>query len=278
MWHWMTPRPAPGPGLESKPERETRSPMPPPVPVAFGSSVIGEQHQRTDLPCQDAHAFAALHPSTLIVAVADGLGSASESAHGATIAARVAVDVIAQGIREKIDADLTELAEAGIYAARQQLELEAEHLPCQLRDLATTLIVAVAVEQTLAVAQIGDGAVVAEQSSGPALILAPTDSEYVNEVDPLTMDNWQDRIRVSPLWPECLAFAAFTDGCQRAALKRDQQNWQAFPGFFRPLFAYARTVQTAAEGQQELDELLLSEKVCDNCDDDKTLVIGVLDG
>jgi hypothetical protein len=246
------------------------------LPNGFGSSVVGALHERDGLPCQDAYAMIRVEPDTLVVAVADGLGSARHSAHGSGTAARIAAESVAAGLRSGINADPSELAEAGIVSARLQLEQEAEALGCELRDLGTTRLVAIAVQQMLVAAQIGDGAVVANQPQGAGLVMPPTENEYTNEVDPLTMNDWHGQIRVSALWPECNAFAVFTDGCQRAALQRANGDWRAFPGFFRPLFSFARTVAAPEDGEIALRELLESDKVCANCDDDKTLVIGVL--
>src|SRR6185436_9273324 len=52
----------------------------------LGASVTGTSHLKSGLPCQDAHACRAL-PGGVILAVADGAGSAERSAEGARCAA-----------------------------------------------------------------------------------------------------------------------------------------------------------------------------------------------
>jgi len=75
---------------------------------------------------------------------------------------------------------------------------------------------------------------------------------------------------------KCLAL--FTDGCQRAALARHGDRYVPYDGFFDPVFAYARELTDLREAEQELRALLASEKLCRNCEDDKTLVVAVLGG
>ena len=54
----------------------------------LGESVIGTSHRTRNVPCQDATWFRAFGPSSawLVVAVADGAGSAAHSQVGAALA------------------------------------------------------------------------------------------------------------------------------------------------------------------------------------------------
>jgi hypothetical protein len=67
----------------------------------------------------------------------------------------------------------------------------------------------------------------------------------------------------------------FTDGCQRAAFRKVEDAVVPFDKFFNPIFEYANTVSDLTEGANEIAELLASAKLCENSDDDKTLVVGV---
>ncbi|HEY3342098.1 MAG TPA: protein phosphatase 2C domain-containing protein, partial [Anaerolineae bacterium] len=57
-----------------------------------GASVMGTSHQEMGTPCQDAHAYRVASTGELIVAIADGAGSASRSAEGAALVVQFAVD------------------------------------------------------------------------------------------------------------------------------------------------------------------------------------------
>lgn len=232
------------------------------------------------IPCQDAWAYALFESGLVVVAVADGLGSASRSDLGARTATDAAVQ--AAGARGSGGSDepgaLGDIARAAVRAAREALEDRAGREACELRDLACTLIVALLSGDRVAVAHVGDGAVVARCDGALRLASAPAPSEYANEVVPLTTDAWRESIRTQESVSDVRCVAVLTDGCQRAALARRDGDLVPFAGFFDPVFAFAQSLATLEEGEEELRALLASEKVCRNSEDDKTLVIAVLGG
>jgi hypothetical protein len=244
-------------------------------PFAFGGSFVGTLHERIGLPCQDACCELRIDPDQLVISVADGLGSAERADEGAVLAANSACKAVTEALAES--AEIGAAAEAGVRAAREALERQAEGKDCELRNFATTLIVAVAQGDSLQVAQIGDGAVVAALEDELDLVSGPGDSEYVNEVTPLTSDYWESALQISELRSGVRCFAVFTDGCQRAALKRERSGFVAFPGFFTPVFEFALGLAEPDSGSIAIEQLLKSAKFRDNCEDDSTLVIGVLE-
>ena len=110
-----------------------------------------------------------------------------------------------------------------------------------------------------------------------SLISSPGESEYTNEVVPLTSKEWQDSLRIASGESPIRGIAVFTDGCQRAAFRKEEDALVPFEGFFTPVFNYARKVTDAATGASEIAELLASAKLCEHSDDDKTLVVGVVE-
>jgi hypothetical protein len=137
------------------------------------------------------------------------------------------------------------------------------------------IVVAVRASQ-ISVAHIGDGAVVAESSEGLQILSAPGESEYANEVVPLTSREWRDCLRVVPNVDGVRCLAVFTDGCQRAALRKSLEGMEPFRRFFDPIFSYASELENPNDGQEEIRSLLSSRKICENSEDDKTLVLAVL--
>src|SRR5438309_1952240 len=124
------------------------------------------------------------------------------------------------------------------------------------------------------------GAVVAEIGEDLALVSGPDHGEYVNEVVPLTASTWLEGLRVSSCVGSASAVAVFTDGCERAALRREPgPSGELIPhrGFFLPLFAYGRSVMREAAEESELSRMLASAKMAESSDDDKTLVLAILD-
>jgi hypothetical protein len=244
----------------------------------FGTSVIGPLHTKQGLPCQDACAFDSLHSGFSVIAVADGLGSASKSDIGAQTAVSSAVRA---ALREfdnpEIDIGRQErTVREAVEAARRALEEKACEMGCALRDLACTLIVTTMTRDCISVAHIGDGAVVAETVDGLKLISVPGESEYANEVVPLTSKSWGDSLRVIPLVENIRCLAVFTDGCQRACLRKTPNGLEPYLGFFGPVFSYAQGCLDLQDAEEDIRSLLLSQKVCSNSEDDKTLVLGVI--
>jgi len=245
----------------------------------FGSSVIGPMHLQGAIPCQDACAYAATAEDAIIIAVADGLGSAAKSDAGASQAVASAFRFCMSALGSDADEErkLEEVVRGAAAYAREELERLALEESCNLRDLACTLIVAIATGRQFAVAHIGDGAVVGEIDGCLSLISSPGDSEYTNEVVPLTSKEWHNSLRIASGESSIRGIAVFTDGCQRAAFRKEEDALVPFERFFTPVFNYAREVSDAEVGADEIAELLASAKLCEHSDDDKTFVVGVIE-
>lgn len=252
---------------------------PPPAPLStsarartrtiIGASSIGAGHARAGLPCQDA--FRVLErDEAFAIAVADGLGSARRSDVGAA----VAVDAAAARALQFVEDPCTAAAEA-LIAARDALELLADIDGCALGDLACTLLVAAGTADRAAVAHIGDGAAVGLRGDEPLILSPPGSSEYLNEVDPLTADDWEERVRWASSAGRVDALALFTDGCHHAAVRRINGSLHAHAGFFVPLFDFVRSCVDGEEGRTALAQLLSGGKMSEHSDDDKTLVLAV---
>ena len=72
--------------------------MKPPSWRVAAASVVGTSHVKSGQPCQDAHEWRVLPSGFLIAAVADGAGSAALAEIGATLAARAAVQALAEAL------------------------------------------------------------------------------------------------------------------------------------------------------------------------------------
>jgi hypothetical protein len=238
--------------------------------VILGASVIGDAHVRSGLPCQDAF-HTLVRDGIVVVAVADGLGSATHSDLGATFASEVAATVAL----EAANGDPSRAALEGVVAAREALEALAKSDDIELTDLACTLIVAVKTDR-VGIAHIGDGAAVGLRGDEAFVLSPPAASEYLNETDPLTAKNWIDNVRPVVCVDGIDALGMFTDGCHHAAVRQSNGHLTAHDGFFGPLFRFARSGVAIDEGERALAELLKGPKMSEHSDDDKTLVLAVL--
>lgn len=248
------------------------------TPLIFGASVIGPLHVEKDIPCQDACAFSVFPCGSGAIAVADGLGSASMSEVGATLAVRATVKCLSELSADSATPRLSleEMVRSAVHSARKALELKSIEQQWALTSLACTMIVVAFEADCLAVAHVGDGGVVGLTQVGLQLLSGPADSEYTNEVVPLTSSDWLESLRIVPTVSGVQCVAVFTDGCHRAALRRLMDRLAPFEGFFAPIFSYARELPCHEEAEREVRALLSSKKMCQNSEDDKTLVVAVL--
>ena len=238
------------------------------------SSVRGASHARLEQPCQDAHAVALLPNGALVAAVADGAGSAAISEVGSALAAETAVAAIATlaALPEAGDADgwRTVLTEA-LRLAQIRLEAEAERREVDVNALATTLLLAVATAEGIAVMQVGDGAIVVGDADGSARALTfPLHGEYANTTVFLTGADALPTAQFG-LHPAATHLALFSDGLQRIAL--DMTTGAPFVPFFLPLFRFVATEAEATAAQTQLTSFLSSARVQERSDDDITLVL-----
>jgi hypothetical protein len=242
------------------------------VRTIVGASARGASHLRSGHPCQDA--FRALeHDGAFAIAVADGLGSAARSDLGSQVATLAAVSRAVLFA----DDDPAEAAFDGIAAARAALSALAGGDMGRLPELACTLMVAAGNADGIGIAHIGDGAVVGRRCDEWFVLSPPGPSEYLNETDPITVRDWDERVRVMCALDGVDGLALFTDGCQHAALRRSPDGLlRAHKGFLRPLFDFARSGVSVPDARTALGDLLAGHKLGEHSDDDKTLVLAVL--
>jgi hypothetical protein len=236
------------------------------MPAIFAASVAGPGHVRAGVGCQDAHGWRQLADGSVVLAVADGAGSARLAADGA----RAAVAGALAGTS----------VPTALSSARGAVESLAGGRSVHPRELACTLLVCLWSHAGTVTGHIGDGACVAWVGEPPQWVLLspPAPSEYTNETRFLTDSDWQRQIRLSHVAGCVEAVVLMTDGCQRAALHRTAQTWEPYPPFLTPILSYIRRVESQSEGTGELKALLTSPKLANHSDDDKTILILRSDG
>jgi hypothetical protein len=259
----------------------------------IGASVTGTTHLRRGQGCDDAHAYRVHGHDLLIIAVADGAGSASRAAIGAMTAVQTAIDAAERILFQQIEPaghnQWLSVLNHILSAARESLvrligerRVAAHDLHGSIRldsggesslgNFATTLLIAIVTVHWIAIAQIGDGAVVIQYSDGSIQSVTPGYcGEYINEtyfltdVEYLALADYKVLPRTG-----IQGIALLTDGLQLMAM-HFPKNTPHQP-FFAPLFKFAASLQASS---QELQRFLASEQVCLRTDDDKTLILAV---
>lgn len=241
----------------------------------IGASVQGTSHQERDIPCQDAHAYRLLPEGVALVAVADGAGSAERSDEGARWAVEHVIASVQAGLAEgspEDDVGWEALLTEAFIQAGQALVQRAEAEDALPRDFATTLTCALVSHDRLAVGQIGDGIVVAKGKDGGLFAaVLPQRGEYANETFFLTTAEALQQLEVQIYTQPIEALAVMTDGLIRLAI--NLANHEPHSPFFQPLMLFAAQAEDEAKAQEQLAELLASERVGERTDDDKTLVL-----
>lgn len=239
-----------------------------------GASVRGTSHIRTETACQDFFRVEQTHTHAgdyLIVTCADGAGSANFSEIGARVACERACEA-SKALLDERPAELLARADLiAVFRAAQQAIVDAAVFHQKpLRDLATTLILAIAGESQTVFAQIGDGASVYVVDGTYHIGCWPQTGEYANVT---TFVSHCD-LEQSLVFHSCGRIdrlAVFTDGLQLLAL--DVAKREAYAPFFHSMFEHLHRVDCAESLQEPLSRFLESKPVNDRTDDDKTLVL-----
>ncbi len=246
----------------------------------IGAAVRGVSHERTGLPCQDAQRYRVLADGTLLVAVADGAGSARHSDQGARKAAARVVRFLEKALSAAVPnaaEDWQRLMQRGFASARKAVLKTAHASEAGLdsaRDYACTLTCAVSAGNWLVVGQVGDGAAVAALPDGGLFTVTRLQrGEYANETHFLVQADALDQLVIDVYDTRVSALAVMSDGLIRLALRMPSQEPHA--PFFQPLLNFVESASDAADAVCQLSAFLASERVNARTDDDKSLVLAV---
>lgn len=247
------------------------------------ATAAGASHLRDDTPNQDAVRHRLVETgrgSVVVVAVADGAGSASRSDEGSGIAVATAVDTVVRGIERKPAAAMrehlaTSLVRDAVKRAKNEVIRYARRQSVEPRELASTLIVAIASDQLLTAAQVGDGAVVAFNIDGglARTLCAAHTGEYANETTFITSRTRPHRIASvgHADGSRYDAVALITDGLQNLALQMPER--QAFMGFWNPMLNDLAHSEEPDAVAGRLHAFISGERVQSRTSDDVTIAI-----
>ena len=230
----------------------------------FGESVVGVAHERVGDECEDHHRIGCTADGKLVVAVADGAGSAECGGLGAATAVEGALAAAAAS-----SMSCRETVRASMVAARAAVERAATG--SRLDRFATTLILLVADSAGFAIGQVGDGFAVAVDPSGLALgFSTPQRGEFANDTAFLTGAAPHEIERVDEWSGPVAGVAVLSDGLQRLALQLPAATPHG--PFFDRIFRLRELADDAIAAQ--LSGFLRSSRVRERTVDDLTLVVG----
>jgi hypothetical protein len=244
-----------------------------------GASVTGTSHAATGAPCQDAHAVLVCDggEETLLVAAADGAGTARLGGAGA----RLAVDVVVERARawlagqpDPSTIDRTVLA-GWVASAREAIDARALEECGSMRDYAATLLLAIVGRDHAVFGQIGDGAMVARAADGGlSCIFQPQRGEFANSTCFVTDEDALERLMVRSVGGSIGELAVFTDGIEPLVLDYGSKAPHG-PFFEKSLQPLRETPERGLSAGLSglLAAYLVSPTVSERADDDLTLVL-----
>jgi hypothetical protein len=212
----------------------------------------------------------------LVLACADGAGSAEFSQEGSRLACLKVVEEAARFVNEGGSVAAMDDGTLPLWfeQAAENIAVQAELEQRKPRDYACTLLVAILDDSGSAFAQLGDGAIVTghvDQAYAP--VFWPQSGEYANTTYFITEPEHLNHIQVELRSAPVEEVALFTDGLQMLALRFDDQS--AHSPFFFPMFQQLRRESPGEVDRlvAPLAEFLNSPPVNARTDDDKTLLL-----
>jgi hypothetical protein len=243
--------------------------------LAFASA-IGTSHVQTGIECQDYSLASVVNDGTLLACVADGAGSAKRSALGARIAcetfAKLATEFVQSG-QSIADIDRAFVCDRWLEHMRQEIVVKAADEGCDLREFATTFLGVVLCESHSLYVQVGDGAIVVNDSNMSeeyAVVFWPQHGEYANTTNFLTDTSAIIEVSFETVPTKAYRIAMFTDGLERLLL--DLKNACAAVKTVEQLMA-PLLADNSVDLSPSLGKWLQGKAVIDRTDDDKSLVL-----
>jgi len=150
---------------------------------------------------------------------------------------------------------------------------DTEPVRSSLRDMSTTLLVAIATRSWVACLQVGDGIILARRGEAIEALTRPAKGAFMNQTDFVTMDDYAERVQYRVLSGQDVdAVALMTDGLEHLAV--DLADNSPRDGFMQNIFAFAASPDhDPAVYSSALATELRSDRVSRLTSDDKTLLV-----
>ena len=272
--------------------------------LEIGTSVIGNSHIASGIPCQDAHYSCAINDNWRIAIVSDGAGSHENSHLGSQFVVKDAVDVFSKLLHgEKWLENITlpspsewrDQAITGLSFMYDNLKNHAKALNVDFKSVSCTIILAIYSKNGILTAHIGDGRAALMTREGlwkSAMI--PFKGEEVGSTVFISSDyTWEEpwhcietRVFSEPIH----AFALLTDGLENYSfycyLKKENHELfydpnEPFTDFFNQNISGIKNMYKNGLSKNEIEEKFSEYLSAGHPDialenDDKTIIIGIM--
>ncbi|MCK5684068.1 protein phosphatase 2C domain-containing protein [bacterium] len=242
----------------------------------INASVVGTSHNSSATPCQDYSLVDTIiddnNKEYLICLVADGAGSAANSAEGSELACVTTMTKIEQTLKASVPLSNNAVVD-WIKTVQSTIHDVAALNNLTERDYACTLLGAVIGSDISIFFQVGDGAIIVSNNNVQGVVFWPDQGAYANMTYFVTGVDALQHLNVSIIDNRIDEISLLSDGLQRLALHFNKKIPHA--PFFDPMLAVLRQQQAGKKKHlnSQLASFLDSPQVNERTDDDKTLVL-----
>jgi len=237
---------------------------------------LGTSHIADNIPCQDYHLADCIDDGAatyLLIAVADGAGSAARSGDGAKKACDAAMLHLKEHAAElAAPANAREVVTEAFSAALRAIIEFGECEAIEIRQLASTLLVAVVASDFTVFGQVGDGAFVCDVDDKLNVPYWP-DQIALNLTDFITSAPLEQILHVQVVPRKIMRLACMTDGL--APLLLDFRTKSPHVPIFERLFSTCQAAPDPSDLDDDLEVFISSAAVNERTDDDKTLILAI---
>lgn len=239
----------------------------------------GTSHLAESKPCQDFclvdFVFAGEEPNCLLIAVADGAGSAAMSEIGSHVACSAGIRHLKSCSDQLHDLTNAEkIIRASFFEARRDVEEEATRQKVESREMATTLLLAVVTPDFAVFGQVGDGVVIYGEP-GELHAAHWAEQEALNLTNFITGEPLDETLVVRLIREPIHRIMCSTDGLTQILL--DYRAKVPHTPIAERLFSTCSSATDPLSLSEDLQKFLDSDVVNERTDDDKTLVIAILE-
>ncbi|MBF0524431.1 MAG: protein phosphatase 2C domain-containing protein [Deltaproteobacteria bacterium] len=237
----------------------------------------GTRHRKTGTECQDYGEVLAVSEEMILGALADGAGRVKYSSHGAALAVKTTLQMLAQADWKPITSEEETRAVflKVLDAVGRAFSSRAGRAGWLVNDMACTLLAFVATPDWLAAMQVGDGAMVVRTAGGEyELLFTPDKGEYVNTTTFVTSANAGREMQTRMIRRPPVFICAASDGLEHVSIR--YRDWTPHQPFFAPLEKYIASQPNKNQANIDFLDFLDSDRLNAKTDDDKTMILGAL--
>lgn len=143
-------------------------------------AVQGRSHIKANIPCQDK-TYSVVINNTQVIALADGAGSAKLSHYGAeTVTKYICHELIKKFDSYYNDSNGAAVKQQLLEGLLEDLKKRSEQLECEIKELASTLLVVAVKGDKFIIAHIGDGVIGYLKNNELKIASEPSNGEFIN--------------------------------------------------------------------------------------------------